>query len=108
MEPHGDGQLMADQIGMLLIAYTMSVPSGEEYALDIVEYIALRMKDHETNHVHEMGVFVYANLNAAKAGSISLSDARNRLLLAATLAPLGHSVLSTALEYDPYPRQGPS
>jgi hypothetical protein len=101
MEPSCDAQLMADQIGMLIIAYTMSVPSGDEYALDIMEYFALRMKDHNTAQVAEMGLFVRANLSAVKTGLITLSETRRRLVHAATQAPLGHDAFQRAFEIGP-------
>jgi hypothetical protein len=45
-------------IAVLLVAFQMSTPNGDESSLDVIEYIARRMHDHEDLHVAAVGTFV--------------------------------------------------
>lgn len=81
-------------MGTLLVAYRMTQPHGDEFALDVVEYIARRMRDREDYQVAELGIFVRVNLSNLKAGKLSFADTHLRLTSAALYAPFGHDALS--------------
>ena len=38
----------------MLVAYRMTQPRGDEFALDLIEYIARRMRDREDYQVAEL------------------------------------------------------
>jgi hypothetical protein len=80
-------------IGTMLVAYRMTQPRGDEFALDLIEYIARRMRDREDYHVAELGIFVRVNLINLKAGKLSFTDTHLRLTSAALHAPYGHDAL---------------
>lgn len=85
-------------LAVLLVAFQMSTPNGDEFSLDVIEYIARRMRDHEDADVAGVGAFVRLNMASLKAGRLTFHEAHARLSAAAINAPLGRRSLAEVLD----------
>lgn len=83
-------------LSVLLTVYKMDNREDSDVALDVIEFIALRMREHQDHQVAEMGTFVRACLIGYFHDRLSYEDAHERLVAAALYAPLGHVCLREA------------
>ncbi len=71
---------------------------GEVVTLDIVEFIALRMRWRDDYQVGLLGLCVRANLVALERGILPYGEVLNRFANAAVAAPQGHGPFTKAIE----------
>ncbi len=85
-------------LASLLLAFELGTEGGEVVALDIVEFIAMRMKSREDYQIGVLGFFVRANLIALDQNVITFPETLGRMTAAALAAPLGHVELTETFE----------
>jgi len=83
------------ELSRLLIAFRSDEHSSD-VSLDVIEFIALRMRERADDQVAEMGFYVRVNLLGFVAGRFSYYEVHDRLVRAALAAPLGHADLREA------------
>jgi hypothetical protein len=91
-----DIQITRAQMAALLLAFRLE-ERREDIAFDMIEMIALRMRQREDMDVFELGIFVRANLACFELGSLSFPDIHARFMAAVIAAPLGPVVFAEAL-----------
>ena len=92
-------QSSADIIRSQLAAHLVDfMLSEDDVALDIIEFIALRMPERHDYQIAVLGYFVRANLFYLTRDMISFSEVLERLAHAASQAPLGHEALTQSLD----------
>jgi hypothetical protein len=101
MQVESSSLTIKTHIAVLLVAFQMSTPNGEEYSLDVIEYIARRMRDHDDLHVAAVGAFVRITMAGLKAGRLTFQETHARLYAAAVNAPLGCTILAESLNVGP-------
>jgi hypothetical protein len=104
MHVESSAQTIKTHIAMVLIAFQMNTPSGDEFVLDVIEYIARRMRDHNDKQVAKLGIFVRINMMSFKSGRLTFQQTLTRLAMAALRAPLGECELDEVLEIG-FPRR---
>ena len=81
-----------------LIAFHQEGMDGDDTALDIIEFIAMRLQSREDYHVAALGFFVRTNLLYFARGHLDYPEVHFRLFQAALAAPLGHAELNQTFE----------
>ena len=82
-----------------MVTFKMEGLDGDDIALDIIEFIAVRMKHREDYQVAELGYFIRANLLYFQLDQLSYQECHARLVNAAVTAPLGYAFLAKTFEY---------
>ena len=77
------------QLAKLLVNYRVEPLDREGAALDIIEFIALGLRQADDDQVFNLALFVSRNLAAFAAGTSSYIDVHTRLARAAMAARLG-------------------
>ena len=86
------------QIAPLLEAFADGREDGECVTLDIVERIALRMRERNDYLVGLLGLCVRANLVALERDILPLGEVLNRFTAAAVAAPCGSKPFTKTVE----------
>lgn len=86
------------QIAALLVAFETGADDGEAVALDIVEYIAMRMRWRDDYQVGLLGLFVRAGLVALDRHVMAFPDVLARMTAVAKAAPLGKTAFTQTVQ----------
>ncbi len=81
-------QIVRAQMAALLLAFRLEM-RNDDIPLDIIELIALRMRQNADIDVFELGIFVRANLACFDLGTLSFQNIHARFMAAALAAPIG-------------------
>lgn len=90
-------QFVRNQLASLLVDFRLAEQEGGLIALDIVEFIAVRMDDRGDADVRELGFYVHVNLIAFVAGRLVFSDVLERMTEVALAASLGRVAFNEVL-----------
>ena len=82
-----------------LVTFKIEGIDGDDVGLDIIEFIAVKMKTREDEQVAELGYFVRANLLFFHLGQLEYPEVHARFVRAALAAPLGYVELARTFEF---------
>lgn len=94
-----NGLVIRTQLAAHMVIFTCEGRQGDDIALDIIEYIALRMDGRDDASVLELGLFVRSVLLGYVSGEMRFCDALDRFEAAAVAAPSGKSALFEVLSF---------
>ena len=83
-----------------LVAFQNEGVEGDDVGLDIIEFIALRMKTRSDEEVAELGYFVRANLLFLYLDQLSLGEVLSRFVTAALAAPRGYAAMAAGFDFS--------
>ncbi|MGZ3298067.1 MAG: hypothetical protein ACXU8U_03450 [Asticcacaulis sp.] len=98
MHVDSSAQVAKAQIAGFLVAFESGADDGEAVALDIVEFIALRMRGRDDYQVGLLGLFIRAGLVALDRGVMAFPDVLTRMASVARAAPLGKAAFIQAVQ----------
>ena len=90
--------LVKSRLAALLVNFRVEPLDREAIALDIVEFIALRLGKADDDQVFNLALFVATNLASFVAGTLSYIDVHSRLTRAALAARLGPTAFLRSLD----------
>ncbi len=93
-------------LARLLVNFRIEAFDREEIALDIIEFIALRLAERDDAHVFTLGLFVRINLAGFLAGRIPYAQLHDRFTVAALAAREGLTPFLKAVHVRCEPRSG--
>ena len=91
--------LVKSRLAALLVNFRVEPLDREAIVLDIVEFIALRLKTPDDDQVFNLAVFVSTNLAAFLAGTLAYIDVHSRLSHTALAAQLGSDAFLRSLNF---------
>ncbi len=91
--------LVKSRLAKLLVNFRIEPLDREAIVLDIVEFIALRLRRADDDQVFNLALFVSANLKAFLSGTMTYPDVHGRLTRAALSARLGQAEFFKALDF---------
>ena len=91
--------LVKSQLAKLLVNFRVEPLDREAIALDIVEFIALRLGKADDDEVFNLALFVSTNLASFVAGTVAYVDIHARLTRAAIAARLGLTEFWRSLDF---------
>ena len=90
-------QFVRNQLGSLVVDFRLAEHEGGLIALDIVEFIAVRMNDRRDEDVRELAFYVHVNLIALLANRMAFSALLERFTDIALAATLGRVAFTEVL-----------
>jgi hypothetical protein len=94
-----NGLVVRTQLAAHLVIFTCEGRQGDDVALDIIEYIALRTDDRDDASVLDLGIYVRSVLLSYVSGDMRFCDALDCFEAAAMAAPSGKSALFEVLSF---------
>ena len=91
--------LVKSQLARFLVNFRVEPRDRDAIVLDIVEFIALRLKQADDDQVFNLALFVSSNLAAFVAGTIAYVDLHARLTRTALAAQLGPTEFWRSLNF---------
>lgn len=87
------------QMTRFLVASKLEGVQGDDIGLDIIEFIALKLRPREDHQVAELGYFVRSTLLYFHLGQLDYPDVHARLVTAALAAPLGYEAMARTFQF---------
>ena len=87
------------QLTRFLVDFKLEGVKGDDIGLDIIEFIALKLRAREDHQVAELGYFVRSTLLYFHLDQLAYPDAHSRLATAALAAPLGYDAMARTFKF---------